>query len=140
MAMGHGDTAQPRGDSGLLCGGQGVLHSRGPSNPNTVTPRARCCATSSCSTSSRALSTTRPASLRRSDTGPGCPGDGDTSGGFDQPLRVQRLIQCPSPAPQVSEDILPTTPASPKACPPGALEASSRDKQSTDSGTFSLGL
>ncbi|XP_066043237.1 P2X purinoceptor 3 isoform X3 [Chamaea fasciata] len=41
---------------------------------------------------------------------------------------------------EVSEDVLPTTPASPKACPPGALEASSRDKQSTDSGTFSLGL
>ncbi|XP_066178345.1 P2X purinoceptor 3 isoform X1 [Sylvia atricapilla] len=41
---------------------------------------------------------------------------------------------------EVSEAVLPTTPASPKACPPGALEASSRDKQSTDSGTFSLGL
>ncbi|RMB97954.1 hypothetical protein DUI87_25432 [Hirundo rustica rustica] len=41
---------------------------------------------------------------------------------------------------EVSEDVVPATPASPKACPPGALGACSRDKQSTDSGTFSLGL
>ncbi|RLV97222.1 hypothetical protein DV515_00011986 [Chloebia gouldiae] len=31
-------------------------------------------------------------------------------------------------------------PATPSACPPGALGTCSRDKQSTDSGTFSLGL
>ncbi|XP_023784177.1 P2X purinoceptor 3 [Cyanistes caeruleus] len=40
---------------------------------------------------------------------------------------------------EVSEAGVPATPASPTACPPGALGACSRDKQSTDSGTFSLG-
>ncbi|KAM9278585.1 P2X purinoceptor 3 [Morus bassanus] len=41
---------------------------------------------------------------------------------------------------EVPEAGVPAPPASPTACPPGALGGCSRDKQSTDSGTFSLGL
>ncbi|XP_071415654.1 P2X purinoceptor 3 [Pithys albifrons albifrons] len=41
---------------------------------------------------------------------------------------------------EVPEAGAPTTPATPTACPPGALGPCTRDKQSTDSGTFSLGL
>ncbi|XP_074903277.1 P2X purinoceptor 3 isoform X2 [Buteo buteo] len=40
----------------------------------------------------------------------------------------------------VPEAGMPAPPTSPTACPPGALGGCSRDKQSTDSGTFSLGL
>lgn len=64
--------------------------------------------------------------------GRGCPGDGDTS--------IHDAMTRPSPAPQVPEADIPATPASPTACPPGPLGTCSRDKQSTDSGTFSLGL
>ncbi|XP_075019851.1 P2X purinoceptor 3 isoform X5 [Calonectris borealis] len=41
---------------------------------------------------------------------------------------------------EVPEAGVPAPPTSPTACPPGALGGCSRDKQSTDSGTFSLGL
>ncbi|KAJ7420792.1 purinergic receptor P2X 3 [Willisornis vidua] len=41
---------------------------------------------------------------------------------------------------EVPEAGAPTTPATPTACPPSALGPCTRDKQSTDSGTFSLGL
>ncbi|KAM6205413.1 P2X purinoceptor 3 [Sarcoramphus papa] len=41
---------------------------------------------------------------------------------------------------EVPEAGVPAPPASPTACPPRALGVCSRDKQSTDSGTFSLGL
>ncbi|KAM6133117.1 P2X purinoceptor 3 [Phoenicopterus ruber ruber] len=41
---------------------------------------------------------------------------------------------------EVPEAGVPAPPASPTACPPRALGGCSRDKQSTDSGTFSLGL
>ncbi|KAM9223498.1 P2X purinoceptor 3 [Leptosomus discolor] len=41
---------------------------------------------------------------------------------------------------EVPEAAIPAPPASPTECPPGALGGCSRDKQSTDSGTFSLGL
>ncbi|XP_049676053.1 P2X purinoceptor 3 isoform X3 [Accipiter gentilis] len=41
---------------------------------------------------------------------------------------------------EVPEAGMPAPPTSPTACPPGALGGCSRDKQSTDSGTFSLGL
>ncbi|KAK2525297.1 hypothetical protein Q9233_009008 [Columba guinea] len=41
---------------------------------------------------------------------------------------------------EVPEASVPTPPASPMVCPPGALGGCGRDKQSTDSGTFSLGL
>ncbi|KAM6074308.1 P2X purinoceptor 3 isoform 2-T2 [Chlamydotis macqueenii] len=41
---------------------------------------------------------------------------------------------------EVPEASVPAPPASPTACAPAALGGCSRDKQSTDSGTFSLGL
>ncbi|PKK17424.1 purinergic receptor P2X, ligand gated ion channel, 3 [Columba livia] len=41
---------------------------------------------------------------------------------------------------EVPEASVPAPPASPMVCPPGALGGCGRDKQSTDSGTFSLGL
>ncbi|XP_014796144.1 PREDICTED: P2X purinoceptor 3 [Calidris pugnax] len=41
---------------------------------------------------------------------------------------------------EVPEAGVPVPPASPTECPPGALGGCSRDKQSTDSGTCSLGL
>ncbi|XP_074698026.1 P2X purinoceptor 3 isoform X1 [Strix aluco] len=41
---------------------------------------------------------------------------------------------------EVPEVGVPAPPASPTACPPAALGGCSRDKHSTDSGTFSLGL
>ncbi|XP_075357802.1 P2X purinoceptor 3 [Mycteria americana] len=41
---------------------------------------------------------------------------------------------------EVPEAGVPAPPASPTACPRGVLGGCSRDKQSTDSGTFSLGL
>lgn len=52
----------------------------------------------------------------------------------------QGVTSCPSPVPQVPEASVPPAPASPTGCVPGALGDQSREKQSTDSGTFSLGL
>uniref|UniRef100_A0A8C5ISE6 Uncharacterized protein n=1 Tax=Junco hyemalis TaxID=40217 RepID=A0A8C5ISE6_JUNHY len=69
--------------------------------------------------------------------GAGVPwGWGHLWGSTSPPAAVTHPVPL-SPAPQVSEAGVPATPS---ACPPGALGTCSRDKQSTDSGTFSLGL
>lgn len=46
----------------------------------------------------------------------------------------------PFSIPQVPEASVPPASSSPSGCTPGALGDQSREKQSTDSGTFSLGL
>lgn len=46
----------------------------------------------------------------------------------------------PVPCPQVPEASVPPASTSPTTCAPGAMGDQSREKQSTDSGTSSLGL
>lgn len=68
-------------------------------------------------------------------------GWGHGAGSYTQsPPGATGADEVPVPAPQVPEASVPPAPSSPTAGAPGVMGDQGREKQSTDSGTSSLGL